>query len=341
MQHNCVIDMFSISVSGWPTVEETGMAVRFWCLPCGRTSGERRTAKSEMLSLQNFTGVLRMPLPRGDEGVARTIRLIRDLMDAAVADPQVNEAAINILRNASVQNFDREAKLRALYEFVSWPNFLYVEDPVGPFGPKETVRTVRTLLRVRAGDCDDYTLLLASLAGTVGIATRAVTVAADPSAPNDFSHIYPEAEVTPGNWVAMDAARPGAQYGLPAQRYFRKRLWSLTDSSYRDVAGQRVSPMRGERVSNLNGYAVLGQPDPNIAAEDISAVGQSVANVIAASKGSPYGSFVTPYTPASPPAGYGVPGYPGGVPGATLSLGGVSPWLIAIVAGLAIYASRK
>jgi hypothetical protein len=294
-----------------------------------------------MLNLQNFSGVLRMPLPRGDEGVARTIRLIRDLMDAAVADPQVNEAAINILRNAAVQNFDREAKLRALYDFVSWPNFLYVEDPVGPFGPKETVRTVRTLLRVRAGDCDDYTLLLASLAGTVGIATRAVTVAADPSAPNDFSHIYPEAEVTPGNWVAMDAARPGAQYGLPAQRYFRKRVWSLTDSSYRDVAGQRVSPMRGERVSNLNGYAVLGQPDPNIAAEDISAVGQSVANVIAAAKGSPYGSFTTPYTPVAPPAGYGVPGYPGGVPGATLSLGGVSPWLIAIVAGLAIYASRK
>src|SRR5712691_9353430 len=135
-----------------------------------------------MLSLQDFTGTMRMPLPRGDEGVARTIRLIRDLMDSAITDPQVNEAAIHILRNANVQNFDRDAKLRALYDFVSWPNFLYVADPVGPFGPKETVRTVRTLLRVRAGDCDDYTLLLASLAGTVGIPTRAVTVAADPSA---------------------------------------------------------------------------------------------------------------------------------------------------------------
>lgn len=286
-----------------------------------------------MLSLQNFSGVLRMPLPRGDEGVARTIRLIRDLMDAAITDPQVNEAAINILRNAGVQNFDRQAKLRALYEFVSWPNFLYVEDPVGPFGPKETVRTVRTLLRVRAGDCDDYTLLLASLAGTVGIATRAVTVAADPSAPNDFSHIYPEAEVSPGNWVAMDAARPGAQFGLPAQRYSRKRVWSLTDSSYKDVSGQRVS--------SLHGYAVLGQPDPNIAAEDISAVGQSVANVIAASKGSPYGSFVTPYTPVAPPAGYGVPGYPGGVPGASVSLAGISPVWIILGLGLAVYASRR
>jgi transglutaminase-like putative cysteine protease len=303
--------------------------VRRRCSVADSHGGNVALPKKNLMNLQNFSGVLRMPLPRGDEGVARTIRLIRDLMDAAVADPQVNEAAINILRNASVQNFDREAKLRALYEFVSWPNFLYVEDPVGPFGPKETVRTVRTLLRVRAGDCDDYTLLLASLAGTVGIATRAVTVAADPSAPNDFSHIYPEAELSPGNWVAMDAARPGAQYGLPAQRYFRKRVWSLTDSSYRDVAGQRIS--------SLNGYAVLGQPNPNVAAEDISAVGQSVANVIAASKGSPYGSFTTPYTPVAPPAGYGVPGYPGGVPGASLSLAGISPvWIIVGIGAIAL-----
>ena len=278
-----------------------------------------------------------MPLPRGDEGVARTIRLIRDLMDAAVADPEVNEAAIGILRSAGVQNFDREAKLRALYEFVSWPNFLYVEDPVGPFGPKETVRTVRTLLRVRAGDCDDYTLLLAALAGSVGIATRAVTVAADPSAPDDFSHIYPEAEVSPGHWVAMDAARPGAQYGLPAQRYFRKRVWPLTDSSHRDVSG---APNR----VNLSGYAVLGKwplGQDNVAAQDISAVGQSVANVIAASKGSPYGSFVTPYTPVAPPAGYGVPGYPGGAPGASLSLAGISPVWIIVALAAAAYVARK
>ena len=275
-----------------------------------------------MLSLQNFSGVLRMPLPKGDDGVARTIRLIRDLMDAAVTDAQVNEAAISILRNAGVENFDRAAKLRALYEFVSWPNFLYVEDPVGPFGPKETVRTVRTLLRVRAGDCDDYTLLLASLAGTIGIATRAVTVASDPSMPQDFSHIYPEAELTPGkgDFVPMDAARPGAQFGLPAQRYFRKRIWSLTDSSYKDVSGQRVA--------SLHGYVMLGQ-DTNVAAQDISAATGGIANIIAASKGSPYGSFVTPYTPVSPPAGYGTPGYPGGPPGATVSFaGGAAIWWI-------------
>jgi Transglutaminase-like superfamily len=279
-----------------------------------------------MPNLQTFRGVLSQPLPHGDDGVAKTIAMIRDVVDAGVTDPFVNETAIRILQNAGVGNFDREAKLRALYEFVSWPNFLYVEDPVGPFGPKETIRTGRTLLQLKAGDCDDYTVLLSALAGTIGISTRAVTVAADPSLPSDFSHIYPEAEVSPGFWVPMDAARPGAEFGLPALRYFRKRIWSLTDSSYRDIAGT----MRGDgckcchkapqRMSSLNGYAVLGSGvlGDDTSAQDISAIGQATANILAAAQGSPYGSFQTAYTPVAPYAAY---------PANSLSLTGSNSWM--------------
>jgi transglutaminase-like putative cysteine protease len=287
--------------------------------------------------LRNFSGVMSTPLKRGDAGVEQTIDLIRHLVDDAVKDPVVNRAAIDILRNNSAPSFDRDAKLRILYAYVQWPNFLYVEDPVGPFGPKETVRPVRDLLQLRAGDCDDFTVLLAALAGTIGIATRAVTIAADPRSPSEFSHIYPEAEVAPNRWVPLDAARPGAAYGVGAPVYFRKRVWSLTDSSYRDVSGARA-PL------SLNGYTVMGDvSDPNIAAEDISAVGQSVANVISASKGNPYGSFVTPYTPVAPGAGYGIPGYPGGPTGTSLSLAGSSPlwWILGIAAfGYAVSGMR-
>ena len=271
------------------------------------------------------------PLRRGDAGVEQTIDLIKRLVDDGVKDPVVNRTAIDALRALNTPSFDRDAKLRALYAFVQWPNFLYVEDPVGPFGPKETVRPVRDLLQLRAGDCDDFTVLLAALAGTIGIATRAVTIAADPRAPKEFSHIYPEAEVAPGRWVPLDAARPGASYGVAPPQFFRKRIWNLTDSSYRDV-------ISGERLISLNGYAMLGDYAPNTAAEDISAVGQSVANVISASKGNPYGSFQTPYTPVAPPAGYGIPGYPGGPTGASLSLAGNSAlwWILGI--GVAAYA---
>ena len=284
-------------------------------------------------TLRNFSGVMSTPLKRGDAGVEQTLHWMKRLIDDAVKDPIVNRTAIDALRRVNAPSFDRDAKLRALYDFVSWPNFLYVEDPVGPFGPKETLRPVRDLLQLRAGDCDDFTVLLASLAGTIGIRTRAVTIAADPRCPSEFSHIYPEAEVAPNRWVPLDAARPGSAYGVGVPRYFRKRIWSLTDDRYTDV-------LTGERLISLNGYAFLGDAS-DAAAQDISAVGQSVANVISASKGNPYGSFATPYTPLAPPAGYGTPGYPGGPAGASLSLAGVSPMLLILGFGLAVWASRR
>jgi hypothetical protein len=294
----------------------------------------------ESATLRSFSGVMGMPLARGDRGVEQTICVLKCLIDDAVKDPSINVQAIQILRDAGVANFGVMDRLRAFYAWISQPaNFLYVPDPIGPFGPKETVRPARTLFQVKGGDCDDYSALLASLLGTVGIRTRLVTIAADRSSPNDFSHIYPEAEAAPGRWIPLDAARPGAQFGIAPPFYFRKRIWSLEDDSYTDVAGaQRGAAARN--LSSLNGYAMLGQ-DGDAAARDIAAVGQSVANVISASKGNPWGSFSTPYTPIAPPAGYGVPGYPGGAPGASLSLAGISPVWIILGIGLALYASRR
>jgi len=293
-------------------------------------------------TLRNLVGVMGAPLAHGDAGVEQTICVLKCLIDDGVKDPAINLKAIQILRDAGVSNFGMRGagvmdRLRAFYDWISQPaNFLYVPDPIGPFGPKETVRPARTLFDVRGGDCDDYSALLAALLGTVGIRTRLVTIAADRSSPNDFSHIYPEAEAAPGRWIPLDAARPGAQFGIAPPFYFRKRIWSLEDDSYSDVTGaQRSAASRA--ASSLNGYALLGQSP----AEDISAVGQSVANVIAASKGNPYASFATPYTPIAPPAGYGVPGYPGGAPGASVSLAGISPvWIIGAIA-LAIFAARS
>jgi hypothetical protein len=293
----------------------------------------------ESATLRNFSGVMGTPLARGDRGVEQTICVLKCLIDDGVKDPAINVQAIQILRDAGVANFGVLDRLQAFYGWISQPsNFLYVPDPIGPFGPKETVRPARTLFRIKAGDCDDYSALLAALLGTVGIRSRLVTIAADPKSPNDFSHIYPEAEAAPGRWVPMDAARPGAQYGIAPPRYFRKRIWSLEDDSYTDVTGAQRGPT-ARNLSSLNGYAFLGD-DPSLA-PDISATGQAVANIISASQGNPYGSFATPYTPVAPAAGYGIPGYPGGAPGASLSLAGISPvWLI-IGLGLALYAAER
>jgi hypothetical protein len=288
--------------------------------------------------LRTFNGVMGAPLLSGDQGVEQTINLIRPVVDNAVKDPEVNVAAIGMIRGIDDQ-FSRDQKAHAIYNAVA-TRWFYVEDPVGPFGPKETVRPVRVLLQNFAGDCDDASTLIASLLGTIGIPSRLVTIAADPTAPDEFSHIYPEAEVVPGNWVAMDVARPGSAYGSAPQRYFRKRVWSLTNRTYQD--------MSGGRCSSLNGYAVLGD-DPAYrvlgdAATDITALatlesgaaqiasavqGQPTIPFSYASGASPYSSYFTGLTPGAVAPSVGYPS--SGQLVATLG-GGATPWILGLVA---------
>jgi transglutaminase superfamily protein len=289
----------------------------------------------QLPDLRTFNGTMGTPLAHGDQGVTQTINAIRGIVDDAVKDPRVNVMAIEMVRGVS-DSFSRDQKAAALYAAVA-NRWFYVEDPVGPFGPKETLRPVRVLLNNFAGDCDDASVLIASLLGTIGIPSRVVTIAADPSAPNEFSHIYPEAEVAPGVWVAMDVARPGSAYGSAPARYFRKRVWSLTDHAYQDLSGS--GKKCGCRVSSLNGYAMLGDVPADLTAA--ATLESGIAQIVSAAKGQP----TQPYSyqsPNSPYAGYYTFNSPGAVAPnagyasggglvATLS-GGATPWILGLLA---------
>ena len=295
-----------------------------------REKPDCRILRLVLPDLHNFLGTMGTPLAAGDQGVSQTIDVIRQIVDDAVKDPVVNAAAISLVRG--VDQFDRDAKAHALYEAVA-SRFYYVEDPVGPFGAKETLRPVRVLLQNWAGDCDDASVLIASLLGTIGIPSRVVTIAADPSAPEEFSHIYPEAETFPGMWVAMDIARPGSAYGSAPQKYFRKRVWSLTDRAYQD--------MNGRRASSLAGYTTLGDDSGvNPVAQDIAALGPVAAGVAQDIYAAEAPSYVSPYAsfyPAGqiPPAGYPSSGT------VTASLSGGATPLVWVIGGLFALALLK
>jgi hypothetical protein len=193
------------------------------------------------------------PLACGDEGTEQTISVLRNLVDDAWKDPYVNRTAIDIIRNAGVAPFDRLGQIRAIYNWVLG-NFYFVSDPVS----KEALRPTRDLLEMMAGDCDDINAnVLPSLLGTIGYETRFVTVAADPTDPDSFSHIYVEV-LLDGNWIPLDAARPGTSFGLAPANWFRREWWSVTDDGHEEYpgAGQLTyvgapSGMSGRRMSGL------------------------------------------------------------------------------------------
>lgn len=270
----------------------------------------------------------------GERGTLQTVRVMRRLVDQAQADASFVRFAVDLVRN--VPAYDEYGEISALFSWVLG-NIRYTKDPVA----KEKLYPPQELLKIRAGDCDDMATLLGALALSLGYPARLVTVGVNPTSPNDFSHVYVEVECPAGsgNWVALDAARPGAQFGRQPESFTRKRSWSLTDDSYHDFKG--ATRMRG-----LSGYTGLGDNSidwGSILNQSISEIPQITAAVqgqptmmrtasgALVSTGSPYSSFATAYTPgyAAPAAGYSMVPY-----GSSFS--SLLPWLIAGAVAFAV-----
>lgn len=169
-----------------------------------------------------------LPLAEGDAGIAQTIAAISQLVEAGIIDHAVNQTATQIIANVPPHN--QEAEARAIYDWVLH-NVRYVQDIYN----NETLRSANLILQQRAGDCDCINgVLIPSLLGTIGIPARLVTVATNPLAPDQFSHIYAEALVN-RRWIAMDAARPGAAWGKRPAHVFRTKTWPLFSDQTEDL----------------------------------------------------------------------------------------------------------
>jgi hypothetical protein len=179
---------------------------------------------------QNGFGSASIEIPEGDEGTAQTIALIRQLVYQGVRDASVNRTAVGIVQTVPAHRPDLEA--RAIYDWVR-ANIRFTPD----ISSAETLRTAAEILRVRAGDCDcSNGILLPTLFSSVGLDSRLVTVAADDSRPDIFSHIYPEVMVN-GQWTPADAAAEHASWGKEPGHVYRKRVWDLETDSYQDLKG--------------------------------------------------------------------------------------------------------
>ena len=201
-------------------------------------------------------------------------------------------------------------------------NLRFVNDPIDTEGdPKETVSAAVDVLEIGGGDCDDFTVVMATLLQIAGMQTRIVTVASDPRDPSQFTHVYPEVDID-GQWVPVDAARPGAAFGLAPSRVYRRKEWSAAGAMAAALSGFTHAPAR--RFA-LSGYAhirsglrklPLGQSTAQDLSQLITAAGQASADELLAMNAAPgnvYGqvntggaqpSYSAGYPAVSPYAGY-------------------------------------
>ncbi len=133
---------------------------------------------------------------------------MRAAVDAGRADPLVRSAVLSALRDSPEK--DPRSELAALLDYVR-EHMRYTRDPVDV----EYVQTPRHLLEtirregVASGDCDDSSILYASLAEAAGYPTRFLAVGPEG---DTFSHVLVEVD-TDNGWVPVDPSQRVAGVG--------------------------------------------------------------------------------------------------------------------------------
>lgn len=142
-------------------------------------------------------------LPSGDAGIATTLKAMVRLTRAAKTDPSLRQFAASLVQGLSQKDFPGE--LNAVFAFVR-DRIRYLRD----IRDVETLQTPQRTLEIRQGDCDDKSVLLATLLEQVGFTTRfkAVGVRGGP-----LSHVYVQVQngFSPKGtpfWVSLDSTMP-------------------------------------------------------------------------------------------------------------------------------------
>jgi len=138
-------------------------------------------------------------VPKGRRGTIVSAGLIAKLIREGSRDFYVRQRAIEIFRKAGAPPKDRWAEVCALFHWVR-NNVRYTRD----IFRMELLHTPRRMLELRAGDCDDMTILLGAMLVSTGHPVRLALTGFRRKRPHSYSHIYPEVNVR-GNWIALDA----------------------------------------------------------------------------------------------------------------------------------------
>lgn len=137
-------------------------------------------------------------IPRGYAGTKKTIDFIAQLVKQGAKDFCVRRRAINILVENGVRPKDYLEEIKALFEWVR-ENIRYTRD----IFRVELLHSARRMLELRAGDCDDMTILLCAMLKSVGHPVRLVLVGFNPRKHELFTHIYLEV-LYKGRWIPLD-----------------------------------------------------------------------------------------------------------------------------------------
>lgn len=151
-----------------------------------------------------------LSLSGGDAGVFETLEHMKRLVIESETHPEVKEAAAMIVRGCTPTDFMCYAKsvfdyAKAHFQYV--PDTHGVEEITAPWVHSQRVLSTGSTY----GDCDDYSVTLASWLRSIGVPTR-LTVVASKLHGGAYDHVRAEARVL-GRWVPLEATMRRSKFG--------------------------------------------------------------------------------------------------------------------------------
>ena len=153
----------------------------------------------QLCSQSSVPRIFHYRVPKGTPGTLVTARLIARMIRNGAKDFYVRQKAIQIFRAYGVRPKDRFGEVYAIFDWVR-RNVRYTRD----IFQVELLHSARRMLELRAGDCDDMTILLGAMLMSTGHPVRLALAGFRPNKPHVYSHIYPEVHVR-GQWLPIDA----------------------------------------------------------------------------------------------------------------------------------------
>jgi len=144
----------------------------------------------------------------GDEAIANTLNIMKDIINKSSQDYYVRRWAEQIVGNSGKCDID---KVRAIFFFLA-NNTRYLKDPHG-FELLKTPKISLELIEIGDTpqlDCDDYVILSLSLLKSIGypVAMRAIAMEED----KKLKHVYGIVKTKQG-WIPLDLTKPENDIG--------------------------------------------------------------------------------------------------------------------------------
>ncbi len=227
-----------------------------------------------LIDLPNTTESLSeiaLPLPKGHErvvieggarGTEQTITLMQKMVNAYKRNDDIRALAGKIIKDAEPKNYLDYAK--RLYQWVR-DNIKYAYDP----HLVEYIESPLRVLKNRIGDCDSQDMLLASLFENLGLKAQFVTIMADDTRPNEFTHVYTRVFIPKYGWIVADPIMHKKYFGWEPPYPNGKRYWHGsfdevgspldTSESVAIMSPDQIDSMAGSGSNPNSGMSGLGR----------------------------------------------------------------------------------